>query len=151
MTLNLLIFYVFISNQPIFQSIDMFCTLKMPFDNYHFPELISCLLDFFMLHFFLVGGSNKGPAFRTWNQIFFLQNFHETEKKWFFPKKNSKFRKPNNSETRENEKFGKFCLSQGLSSNLFFNYTQFVRKLCNLGHGGLLCLTRGISEDNFWQ
>jgi len=40
-------------------------------------------------------------------------NFRETEKNGFF-RKISKFRKPNNSETRVNEKFRKFLLLQGL-------------------------------------
>jgi len=49
-----------------------------------------------------------------------LQNFCEFEKFGFF-QKNSELRKPNISETRENEKFGNFHLIQGLSSEAVVN------------------------------
>jgi hypothetical protein len=44
----------------------------------------------------------------------FLQNFCEFKKTGYF-RKISKLQKPNYSETRENKKFGKFRLLQGLS------------------------------------
>jgi len=43
-----------------------------------------------------------------------LQNFREFEKFGFFWK-NSELQKPNISQTRKNEKFGNFCLTQGLN------------------------------------
>jgi len=44
----------------------------------------------------------------------FLQNFCKFEKTRYF-RKISELRKPNYSETRENKKFEKLCLTQGLT------------------------------------
>jgi hypothetical protein len=63
--------------------------------------------------------------FRTFSELKFpnfFPNFFakilRVRKFRFFPKKNSKLWQPNFSETCENEKFGKFRLTQGLSHNI---------------------------------
>jgi hypothetical protein len=57
--------------------------------------------------------------------------FREFENSVFF-QKISELQKPNISETRENEKFGKFCLTQGLI------------KCC------LSCVLMSILMENLW-
>jgi len=71
--------------------------------------------------------------FRTFSKLF--PNFL-TQKQGFF-RKISGLRQPNFSETRENEKFRKSCLTQGLNyqNPRFFNFvlstlSEFISQLC---------------------
>jgi hypothetical protein len=77
---------------------------------HHFFEIFEIYEIFELLPNFLPN-LNFGTFFRT-----FSRKFHEFKNSGFF-RKISELRKPNISETHENEKFGNFRLTQGLTSN----------------------------------
>jgi len=71
----------------------------------------------------------------------FLQNFCEFEKIRYFQKKILNFRILNYSETGENEKFGNFCITQGLTLD------ETVKK--NFRHFLLTCCNNGVLKKHF--
>jgi len=73
----------------------------------------------------------------------FLQKFCEFEKTGYF-RKISKLWKPNYSKTRENKKFGKFRLTQGLNLNCIF------LDGCNFSISGYVLLHYDQMDQTSW-
>ncbi len=95
------------------------------FPNFYFNAIFSWFLEIF------------DPFISKLISKLFLRNFHEFKKTGYF-RKISKLRKLNYSKTRENKKFGKFCLTQGLScwwcktgaNELEIQFVNFNLHLC---------------------
>jgi len=78
----------------------------------------------FFQNFWIITEFFTELEFRTFFRTF-TRKFREFENSVFF-RKISGLRKPNISETRENEKFGNFRLTRGLTFDNIFSYLKYI-------------------------
>jgi len=111
------------------------------------------------------------PCFQTFSKLFdpktvnYLQTFFAIFlqfKKTGYLRKISELRKTNFSVTRENEKFGNFCLTQGLSSLTILHTTltrhearSYAQLFSTCGRGQLFfqatLKTNLVFTDQYWH